>query len=281
VKDPALPSQLQALVLDRWLGSEAIRGLAAYDDPATPEVLIGAYRSLGISERRDALNALAARSTSARTLLGAVEAGKLARADLTADLVRQLRNLRDAKVDAQIGRLWGQVRATSGDRALKIAEFKALLTRVPAQQPDAALGRAVFAKICQQCHTLFDTGGKVGPDLTGSNRADLDYILSNVLDPSALIGKDYVAHVIATTDGRVLTGLIRAEDKGTITLVTANETVTLPKTEVEARRSSDQSMMAEDLLKSLSEHEIRSLVRYLASPAQVPLPAGAADGKRP
>jgi putative heme-binding domain-containing protein len=80
--------------------------------------------------------------------------------------------------------------------------------------------------------------------------------------------------VIAMTDGRVLTGIIRAEDKDTITLVTANETVTLPKSEIEERRSSEQSMMAEDLWKPLSEHEIGSLVKYLASPAQVPLPAG-------
>ena len=117
-------------------------------------------------------------------------------------------------------------------------------------------------------------GGQVGPDLTGSNRRDLDYVLSNVLDPGALIGKDYLAHVIATTDGRILTGIIRAEDKDTITLVTANETVTLPKSDVEERRQSDQSMMPEDLWTPLSEHEVRSLVSYLASPAQVPLPAG-------
>ena len=113
----------------------------------------------------------------------------------------------------------------------------------------------------------------VGPDLTGSNRADLDYVLSNVLDPSALIGRDYLAHTIATEDGRVLTGIIRAEDKDTITLVTANETITLPKSEVEQRRQSEQSMMPEDLWTPLSEQEIRSLVAYLASPAQVPLPA--------
>ncbi len=100
-----------------------------------------------------------------------------------------------------------------------------------------------------------------------------------MLDPSALIGKDYIAHVIAMTDGRVLTGLIRAEDNDTITLVTANETLILPKSEIEARRSSDQSMMADDLLKPLSEHEIRSLVLYLASPAQVPLPTGATEAK--
>ena len=66
-----------------------------------------------------------------------------------------------------------------------------MLTARHRQPPDRSLGRAVFAKVCQQCHTLFGTGGQVGPDLTGSNRADLDYLLSNVLDPSALIGKDY------------------------------------------------------------------------------------------
>ena len=94
------------------------------------------------------------------------------------------------------------------------------------------------------------SAARSGPDLTGSNRADLDYLLSNVLDPSALIGKDYLAHVIATTDGRVLTGIIRAEDKDTITLVTANETITLPKSEVDERKASEQSMMPEDLWKA-------------------------------
>ncbi len=116
-------------------------------------------------------------------------------------------------------------------------------------------------RTCQQCHTLFGVGGQVGPDLTGSNRADLDYVLSNVLDPSALIGKDYLAHVIATTDGRVLTGIIRAEDKDTITLVTANETITLPKSDVDrapaersvddARRPLDAALGARDPLARL------------------------------
>ncbi len=67
-----------------------------------------------------------------------------------------------------------------------IAATKAKLTSRPRQAPDPSLGRAVFAKTCQQCHTLFGVGRKVGPELTGSNRADLDYLLSNVLDPAAL-----------------------------------------------------------------------------------------------
>ena len=272
VKDPSLVGVLHNLVRHPQLGGPAVRGLSAYDDPATPEILIKAYPSLGPAERRDVLSTLASRKTACRDLLAAVEAGKVPRGDLTADLVRQIRNLKDTELTAQLGRVWGTVRETSGDRARLIAQAKAMLTGKHHQPPDRSLGRAVYAKVCQQCHTLFGVGGQVGPDLTGSNRADLDYLLSNVLDPSALIGKDYQAHVIATTDGRVLTGIIRAEDKDSITLVTANETITLPKNEIEARRTSEQSMMPEDLWKPLSQFEIRSLVSYLASPAQVPLP---------
>jgi putative heme-binding domain-containing protein len=277
-KDPSLAATLHSLVSDAGLGGLAIRALSAYDDPATSDVLITAYKSLGTTERRDALNTLAARKGSAHALLVAVEADKVPRADLTADLVRQLRNLKDPRLDARIGQVWGTVRETTRDRARVIAQYKSMIKSKPVHAPDPAQGRAVFAKVCQQCHTLFGVGRQVGPDLTGSNRADLDYLLSNVLDPSALIGKDYLAHVIATTDGRVLTGIIRAEDKDTITLMTANETITLPKSEVEERKASEQSMMPEDLWKALSEQEIRALVSYLASPAQVALPA--AEGAR-
>jgi putative heme-binding domain-containing protein len=274
VKDPALVSVLRNLVSHPQLGGQAVRGLSAYDDPETPAILIKAYPSLAPEERRDVLSTLTSRKAACRNLLAAVEAGKLSRGDLTADLVRQIRNLKDTELTAQLGRIWGTIRETSGDRARLIAQAKAMLTAKHQQPPAPSLGRAVYAKVCQQCHTLFGTGGRVGPDLTGSNRADLDYLLSNVLDPSALIGRDYQAHVIATTDGRVLTGIIRAEDRDSITLVTANETIILPKNEVEERRTSEQSMMPEDLWKPLSEFEIRSLVSYLASPAQVPLPEG-------
>jgi hypothetical protein len=96
-------------------------------------------------------------------------------------------------------------------------------------------------------------------------------VLSNVLDPSAVLGKDYRPLIIATTDGRTLTGLVKARDANSLTLVTANETVVIPRTEIEEERISEKSMMPDDLLKPLKEAEVRSLVAYLASDAQVPL----------
>ena len=183
VKDPALVDALRSLVQHPQLGGQAVRGLSAYDDPATPDVLLKAYPALGPAERRDVLSVLTVRKTACRSLLAAVEAGRVPRSDLTADLVRQIRNLKDTELAAELGRVWGTVRETSGDRARAIARARSMLTARYRQPPDRSLGRAVFAKVCQQCHTLFGTGGQVGPDLTGSNRADLDYLLSNVLDP--------------------------------------------------------------------------------------------------
>src|SRR5262249_61154934 len=101
-RPPPLAATLHELVRDPRLGGMAVRGLSAYDDPATPEVLIKAYPDLGPLERRDALNSLASRKTSARSLLSAVAAGRLPRVDLTADLIRQLRNLNDPELPAQI-----------------------------------------------------------------------------------------------------------------------------------------------------------------------------------
>lgn len=271
VRDRELPATLQTLLADPAIRGAALRGLAAYDDARTPTVVLEVYPALSQVEKRDALATLASRVEYAQALLAGVERKTVASADLSADLVRQLHNLKNADLDSKIAAVWGTVRETAADKAELITEYKKMLTRKAKQKPDVLLGRAVFAKTCQQCHMLFGTGAKVGPELTGSNRTDRDYVLSNVLDSSAVVAKEYQATVIATGDGRVLTGLIRAEDKDAVTLVTANETVIIPKGEIDQRELSTKSMMPDDLWKPLSEHEVRSLVMYLASPEQVPM----------
>jgi putative membrane-bound dehydrogenase-like protein len=271
VGDDRLAPVLLSLLDEPALREDALRGLAGYDDAKTPAAILGGYRSLNPGEKRTALATLASRAPYARALLAAVGAKKVAATDLTADLIRQMRNLKDADVDKQIGAVWGTVRETAADKAKLIARFKKLIQSRPATRDDLPLGRALFAKTCQQCHTLFDVGGKVGPELTGSNRADLDYLLSNVLDPSAVLAKEYTASVVETTRGRVLTGIVREEGTNALTVLTATESVIVPRKEVASIRPSDQSMMPEDLLKPLSDDQVRALVGYLASPRQVAL----------
>jgi putative membrane-bound dehydrogenase-like protein len=247
----------------------AIRGLAAYDDAKTPAALLAAYAHFSADEKRDALNTLASRTSYAKALLDAIAAKKIAAGEVPADIVRQLRNLKDKAVSARLTEVWGTVRESAEDRKTLMAEYKKMLTTPPQTPPDLAQGRVIFTKSCAQCHTLFGVGGKVGPDLTGSNRASLDYLLENIIDPSAVIPKEYAATVIETKDGRVLTGIVRGETPIALTVVTVNEVLTLPKKEVETLTSSKISMMPDDLLKQLSPTEVRALVAYLQSPTQV------------
>src|SRR5580765_5348492 len=92
-------------------------------------------------------------------------------------------------------------------------------------------GRAIFSKTCQQCHTLFEVGGKVGPDITGSNRGDLDYILQNVVDPNAVIPNDYRTWSLETKDDRSIIGIVTKQDDNAVTIVTANESLVIPRNE--------------------------------------------------
>jgi putative membrane-bound dehydrogenase-like protein len=270
---PDLAGLLQSLLSDPGLRAEALRGLAAYDDPKTPRIVLALYGSLPLGHKRDALGTLCSRAGFAEALLTAVEKKQVPAADLTADLVRQLRNLKDPKLNDRITQVWGNVRESSVDRAKLIAQTKTMLHSAPKHAPDPSLGRAVFARTCQQCHTLYGVGGKVGPDITGSNRADLDYLLSNILDPSAIIPKEYAATVVMMKNGRVITGIVRDNGKNAVTLQTANEIVVVPRAEIDDTLPSELSMMPEDLLKVLTEHEVRSLVAYLSGRQQVPMRA--------
>ena len=272
IRDDGLPKLLQALVGDPAVRVVAIRGLAAFDDGGTPAAILGAYGRLTPAERRDALNALASRVAFAKPLLAAVAAQQVPKAELTADLVRQLRGLKDEGLRQELTKLWGVMRETSPDMEAEIARMKKVYWAGGSTPGDAPRGRLVFNKVCSQCHRLFDTGGNVGPDITGANRGDLDYLLQNILFPNAVIPNEYRASTLETKDGRVVMGVVKSQDAAAYTVQTATEVVTLPKAEVEKVEESEQSMMPEGLLGQLPETEIRDLLYYLTRPGQVPLP---------
>ena len=75
-------------------------------------------------------------------------------------------------------------------------------------------------------------------------------------------------------DGRILAGIANAQDPKVVTIVTPNETLTVPRSEIKSLVQSEVSMMPEGLLTPWSDGDVRDLISYLRSPAQVPLPAG-------
>ena len=210
---PGLSKFLQPLLADPAVSVAALRGLASDHDAATPACILKHYASFDAASRQEAISALASRREYAIALLDAMEQGVVPRGDLTAFHAQQLQNLHDTDINDRLTKLWGAVRVMPADRAALIAEHKARLTADSLASADLSHGRAVFEKTCATCHRLFDSGGAIGPELTGSQRANLDYVLSNVLDPSAIVAKDFQLTVFQMADGRVLSGIIAQENE--------------------------------------------------------------------
>jgi len=271
-KPDGLGALLIALVDDPATQQAAVRGLAEFQHPQTAKILLREFPRMGVAARQDALQTLASRRVWAGDLISALEKETLADAQISAYLARQLQSLGDEKLTQRVRRLFGNVRATSQQRAKLIAAYQRELTAAKLQQADLSRGRALYQKQCANCHRLFGAGGTIGPDITGSQRTNLDYLLENLLDPSAAVSKDYVVEVIETTGGRVLTGLPVAETDAALTITTINEQVVLPKAEIASRVKSQLSMMPEGLLKQLTNTQVRDLIAYLQSKRQVPLP---------
>lgn len=271
-KDKELPAILQKLLGDPPLRGSALRALGSYEDASTPGHILAVYGSLTLTEKRDAINTLGARKAYAKQLFAALKSGALPKADLTAATIRQLSDYNDAEISQWIEKEWGSIRPTPEARLKEIAAWKTFFLKNPKGDPQK--GRVAFAKTCMQCHTLFDAGGKVGPELTGANRQELDYLLVNILDPSAVVGKDYQATTIRTKSERIITGIVKAEDQNAVTLQTENDILIIPKGDIDARKLSEISMMPEGLLSNLTKDEARHLLAYLQSQTQVNFPDG-------
>src|SRR5262245_10835421 len=269
---PDLLPLLQFLTADITMRAEAIRGLAAFDDAGTPALLLRLYPKLTDAEKEDVVHTLASRNTWALTLLDAIDNGTVPRRDVSVFVARQMQGLKDKRVAERLVKVWGQLQPASGQRAALTAKYKEMLSDDALAKSNLSHGRQMFVKNCASCHKLYDDGGDIGPALTGSQRANLDYILENVLDPSAVVPREYQVTVIDLHNGRRINGIIRAETDKAITVVTANETLVVPKDEIESRNVSKLSMMPEGILDKMSEQEVRDLVAYLRGKQQVPLP---------
>jgi putative membrane-bound dehydrogenase-like protein len=271
-KAPGLPKVLHGLLGEKVLRLEALKALAAYDEPATPGALLGGFKDFSREEARVAVNTLASRPSYAAQLLSAVERGALERGAVSSVAARQIKSLGDPKLVEKLAAVWGKVDESPAAIQEQIAGYKKKLTADLLKKADRRSGRAVFDQACASCHTLFGAGKEIGPELTGSNRADLDYILENILNPNAGIGKDYQLNLVTMKDGRVLAGMIRGETDSAVTLQLIDNVEVAPKSQIASIEPAPTSMMPPGLLSTLSEEQTQNLIAYLASPLQVPLP---------
>ncbi len=275
-----LRSICEQLLRTRSLNATAVRGLALVDDPAVGQTLIASYRSFAPTDRPALIDTLVVRKPFASALLDALAAGTIPRTDVSSYQARQIRSLGDPALTTRLADVWGVQRETSAAKKETIERLKTRHTPEFLATGDRSAGRAVFGKLCASCHMLYGQGGAIGPDLTGSGRDNLDYLLENIVEPSATVSADFKVVVVAMRDGRVLNGLLRAPTDRTITLQSQNEAMVLARDEIERIEPSPLSLMPEGLLDTVSPAEVRDLLAYLIQKTQVPLPVSADSAGR-
>ncbi len=264
----------EAALTTRALNAVAVRGLARENDPALGAKIVAALPTFIENERGSAFAALASRPAWALALLDAVARGEVERSAISASTLRDLRNHNHAGLNQRLAEVMKAIREAAEDKRKLITSFKARLTPEILAKADKSQGRAMYNLACAACHTLYGEGGKNGPDLTGAGRDNIDYLLENLLDPSAVVAPDYRVSQVFLKDARNLTGIIAARTERTLKLKTVTEVLDLDQRDITTIKDSALSLMPDGLLQALPPEQVPNLIAYLMFKAQVPLPGG-------
>ena len=213
---------------------------------------------------------MATRSSYGRQLTEAIKTGRVPRRDVPAYVARVLQRV----VGNGFLEVWGPVETLPVDEEAAFETYRRLLSDDAMNQADLRRGRATFNRTCLSCHTLYGEGGAVGPDITGADRANLEYLLGNIITPSAIIQDAYRMEMVLTDDGRVYSGISAGENERQLLLRVADqdEPVVIAKSTIESREMASISMMPSGLLKTLTDEEVIDLIAYLKTRKQVALP---------
>jgi putative membrane-bound dehydrogenase-like protein len=256
---PELIAELPAAVDDRSLRIEGIRAVAAFDDNSLGRLLVDRYNTFSAAEKTEALQTLASRPRYGRMLAEAIVKDIVPRTDIPASMPRQLLRV----VGTKFLEVWGPVERSAVEEQA-YAKYRTLLDDEALRGANILNGHAVYLRTCGACHKLHGDGATLGPDLTGSNRSSLDYLLLNVLNPNAEVADAYRMVVVTTRDGRTYSGTVAVDTDRQLTLrVIGRDAVTIAKADIQSREATTTSMMPPGLFDAMSDREVIDLVAYL------------------
>ncbi len=254
--------------------SEKLRGVTLeamqhFPDTRIADALVSLYPRLSTGLRTRARNALCSRAAWAIVLVAAVDEGRIDPKDVSLDQVRQMATLKDAVLNQKIEKHWGRIQSVSPrEKRNWINHLKLVLQPSGVVGRDAkgnrAEGKKVFQQTCGNCHKLFDEGNSVGPDLTGADRKNTDYMLEQIVNPSAYIRPEYVSYEVETLDEQAISGLMVESTPAAVTLLDRNnERHMLARSQIKQLREAQVSLMPEGLLEALSPQAVMDLFAYL------------------
>ena len=257
-----LPVMLQSLDTDA-LALPAIIALKRYNAPAVATELVARLPQWNGARGNAAMETLCSRTGWSKALLDAIAAGDVEIDRVTAFHARQMSNLGDDALTDRLTKQWGRLNQSSAERLAEIKKLVAAYKAAPLWAYDLNAGKQHFQKHCAACHQPDDPSTRLAPKLEGTGSKGIEYLAENIIDPNAVIGKDFQARMILTGEGRVVTGLVVDETASAVTVATGTSTETVGKQDIERMSVSPNSFMPEGLLQSLSDRERIELLKYL------------------
>jgi putative heme-binding domain-containing protein len=120
----------------------------------------------------------------------------------------------------------------------------------------------MFLQNCGVCHKLADRGHAVGPELTGAGLHGGSVLLTHILDPNRIVEGNFVAYNLITKKGDEYSGLIKTENKDSVTLRNIEGEITVKQADIASFTSSGISLMPEGL-EALGEKNLRDIIGYI------------------
>jgi putative membrane-bound dehydrogenase-like protein len=260
--------------LSRTRSEQVVRGLLAQSNP--PELQVAGVRSLQQHPadsvhticsnwstltpvvRRAVIDVLLGRRDWIGALAAKVRADDIPAIDLDATDAQRLLSLCADSDRPELRRLL--TRPDAGDRQLAIEQYRPALSLAA----DRTRGAALFTKQCMTCHSVQGKGQRIGPDLASVAGRPSDRLLVDILDPSREVGSESYNMVIATKDGRIVSGILAAESDRAITLRRAEGVEdTVSRDQIEQLRNTGKSLMPEGFERMLTQQEMADLLEFL------------------
>ncbi len=246
----------------KLLRAQILAALGRLEDPRVADAVLWVYAKLELDLRPAAIDLLTQRPTWGKQLLKAMEAKNVPPVVLSVNQVRKLLANKDQEIAELIKKQWGTLRDDRNpEREKVVKEMKDFLTH---SKGDPTKGFKVFETVCAKCHKIHGEGQDVGPDITNNGRSTFDQLLSNVFDPSLVIGAAYQATTVTTVRGRAISGLLVEDSPARIVLkLEGGKLETIPREQIDEVNISKVSLMPEGLEKQLKPQELADLFAFL------------------
>lgn len=245
--------------------SRAIAAAFEVNRTKTTTVLLQAWKRLPKNVAARSIEPMTAAPETMLQVVSAVQAGEVSKDLFNTNQLRKWLRSGNEEISAAIESVWGQIREDeNATRAAVVADTLKLL--LSGKQGSVARGETVFTRVCSQCHQLHGKGYEVGPNITGNGRGNIQQLVSNVMDPSLVIGEAFQARTILTVDGEVVTGLLAGESDRYLTIkLQGGKSVELDKDEdIELLKISEKSLMPEGIEEQINEQETLDLFAFLS-----------------